>query len=354
MLHLLRRWLECLGAIGFTIILLLFLIVLIIIGTLEQKTMGLYQAQQQYFYAWFCFFPSTASIQVPFPGGALLFCLLFFNLLASFVVKFIYQWGKVGLWLCHIGLLLLLAGSFITFQFAQTGQLILEPNQTSQMVVHPNEWVLQWVDTTSLEFDSVYSFPEYKLQPGQRLTAEGCLLYLKVTQKTIAEYTVEVWDAQKKLASLVIPRTSNQWQEVKHQGCTYKISMAQKQWQIPFQIRLIQFTREQHPGTQIAKFFESKVMISDQNYEQQASIRMNAPLRYRGYTFYQSSYQPSMTNKTMYASVLAVVYNPAELLPYFSSVLILLGMIIHFLLKVVKFLHKTDQNNTNFYEPRTS
>lgn len=343
------RWLQYLGSIGFTIILLLLLLLLVIIGTLEQKVIGLYQAQQKYFYSWICFFPSSSLIQIPFPGGALLFGLLFFNLLSSFIVKFKRTWSKIGLWICHIGLVCLLFGSFLTFQFSKRGELILEPEQISNCVVDHEEFVLQLIDTSATEFDSVYSFPKSSLQPGQRLTAQGCAIHLKVQQKNSQSYLIEVWAEHTKIANLTIPETVENWQVINYQNRQYKISMNYKQWSLPFQVQLEYFTREEHPGTKIAQNFESKINIIEKDYEQEARIRMNHPLRYRGYTFYQNSYKLSAQNQNVYASVLAVVYNPAELWPYFSCIIILLGMIIHFILKMIVFLRKPNHQIINCF-----
>ena len=48
---------------------------------------------------------------------------------------------------------------------------------------------------------------------------------------------------------------------------------------------------------------------------------MNNPLRYEGETFYQASYDPDDGG-----SILQVVHNPSWLTPYFSCVLVALGL----------------------------
>ena len=53
---------------------------------------------------------------------------------------------------------------------------------------------------------------------------------------------------------------------------------------------------------------------------------MNQPLRHKGYTFYQSSYIED-DNKEI--SVLAVVKNLGRALPYLSSLIICIGLLIH-------------------------
>ena len=62
-------------------------------------------------------------------------------------------------------------------------------------------------------------------------------------------------------------------------------------------------------------------------------IYMNQPLRYGGRTFYQASFGKGDT-----LSVLQVVENPGWLLPYISCALVALGLVVHFLAMLFKFL----------------
>jgi hypothetical protein len=59
--------------------------------------------------------------------------------------------------------------------------------------------------------------------------------------------------------------------------------------------------------------------------ERDVLIYMNQPLRYGGKTFYQASFGKGDT-----LSVLQVVENPGWLLPYISTVLVTLGLLVHF------------------------
>jgi hypothetical protein len=52
---------------------------------------------------------------------------------------------------------------------------------------------------------------------------------------------------------------------------------------------------------------------------------MNQPLRYDGKAFYQASFGKNDT-----LSILQVVSNPGWLLPYVSTVLVTLGLLVHF------------------------
>jgi len=65
---------------------------------------------------------------------------------------------------------------------------------------------------------------------------------------------------------------------------------------------------------------------------------MNEPLRYKGYTFYQASFSENSQGET---TDLAVVKNEGELLPYVSTILITLGLIIHLVFHIPRNKNET-------------
>jgi hypothetical protein len=58
---------------------------------------------------------------------------------------------------------------------------------------------------------------------------------------------------------------------------------------------------------------------------------MNEPLRYKGYTFYQSSF--SLRPDGEY-SVLSVVRNKGRVFPYLASLLIFAGLLLHLVIRL--------------------
>ena len=65
---------------------------------------------------------------------------------------------------------------------------------------------------------------------------------------------------------------------------------------------------------------------------------MNDPLRHEGETFYQSSFENE--GEAVESTVLQVVKNPGWMIPYTSCVMVTLGLLIHFLIKLTGFLTK--------------
>jgi hypothetical protein len=121
-----------------------------------------------------------------------------------------------------------------------------------------------------------------------------------------------------------------------HAGRSYELAMRLERHYKPFALELIDFRHDKYPGTEIPKNFSSRVrLIHPQTGEnREALIYMNNPLRYRGETYYQSSYDPSDPRVT----ILQVVRNPAWLTPYLACVLVSIGMTIQFVMHLFGFV----------------
>jgi hypothetical protein len=98
-----------------------------------------------------------------------------------------------------------------------------------------------------------------------------------------------------------------------------------KTLEIPFQIHLARFKIEHYPGTQDPSSFESIVNVLGNRVR----ISMNEPLKQSGYTFYQASY--SQDERGLPISVLSVNKDPGRVLKYFGSLLLVIGLILHYL-----------------------
>jgi hypothetical protein len=112
---------------------------------------------------------------------------------------------------------------------------------------------------------------------------------------------------------------------------------------LPFSIKLNKFTEALHPGTNIAKEYSSDVTLLDKNnnINWRGTISMNQPLRYKGYTFYQSSFYKT---NNQYTTVLASVYNIGQNFPYIASILLCIGILLHLLQRLPK-LFKLKRSN---------
>src|SRR5690606_7362129 len=103
-------------------------------------------------------------------------------------------------------------------------------------------------------------------------------------------------------------------------GRTYEFSLRKRTWDLPFSIHLVAFRHEYHPGTQIAKTYESDIIKTENGQGQDILIRMNEPFRHQGYTFFQASFTDDPQRGV--TSTFAVVHNPADHWPLYGLILI--------------------------------
>jgi cytochrome c biogenesis protein ResB len=130
--------------------------------------------------------------------------------------------------------------------------------------------------------------------------------------------------------------------EIEIAGETYRFELRKQRRTLPFQIELLEFRREMHPGTDLAKAYSSRVRITDGAAQWESLIRMNEPLRYKGYTLFQSSFIETPDGDI---SVLAVVWNAGRSFPYISGLVMCLGIIVHLFVRRKKMV-KTEKDGT--------
>ncbi len=108
---------------------------------------------------------------------------------------------------------------------------------------------------------------------------------------------------------------------------------------LKFALRLKDFRIGHYPGTLRAATYESDVVLPGGEV---VNISMNEPLKYKGFTFYQSSYEQDELGRPV-ASILTVNYDPGRGLKYLGSLLIVLGALILFYFKRMQFSMKRSQ-----------
>jgi cytochrome c biogenesis protein ResB len=106
------------------------------------------------------------------------------------------------------------------------------------------------------------------------------------------------------------------------------IELTKKRLTLPFEFNLTRFKMDTNPGTSMAASYESFVKLFTKNGPEDHHIYMNNPLKYNGFTFYQSSY--FQTNDNQFGSVLSANFDPGRPIKYFGSLILVLGAIWHY------------------------
>ncbi|MBL8793953.1 MAG: cytochrome c biogenesis protein ResB, partial [Planctomycetia bacterium] len=405
-----EKALTSLAGLRLTVYLLAIGLLLVFFGTLAQMDQGIHAILQKYFRCWlawvplqifvrfgqiFLGFPHTWQVggSFPFPGGWAIGLVMLVNLCAAHAVRFRLTWKRSGVLILHAGLIVLMMGELVTGLFSVESRMTIWEGSSASYTESHNDTELAVVDASNPNSDDVVVIPESKLKKGgliqhealpfdvevleymvnsseprpvkpgmpNRATAgEGLSLLVdkipevsgtegdrtdlaatyvtfkeKGTGKSLGTYLLSIWFSH--------PLLFNKGQQVKVGDKDYTVSLRHQREYKPYTVYLKKFTHELYPGTTIPKNFSSKVELVDssRNEQRETDIFMNNPLRYEGETFYQSGFLPGDRG-----TILQVVHNPGDWLPYWSCILVTLGMMMHFGITLTGFMQKQLQLDT--------
>jgi len=357
-----------------TLVCLGLLMALTVICTLAQVPLGTHAAVERTirtFLVWWQ--PEGSSLQIPvFPGGGMVGALLFINLSLAQFMKLEWSRRKLGMWIAHLGLALLFVGEFAIAFFQVESHMPIEIGQTRDFTEDYRQMELAVVDETDAQNDRVTAIPEPRLKGSSEISHPTLPFKLRIKhyyenaslnrrrpsdppseatvgvgadmivrpeppvagegqQNSIAVLVSAVAEGGRDLGSLWLSNALGAPQGFLHEGRSFKLSIRPRRYYLPFSLTLKEFHHDKYAGTNIPKNFSSLVRLSDagRGENRDALISMNNPLRYGGKAFYQASFGKNDT-----LSVLQVIQNPGWLIPYLSCILVSLGMLIHFGLKL--------------------
>lgn len=362
-----KRLLANLASLKLTVVGLLILTALTVWGTLYQADYGLLRAQQRFYQSWVF----LAGGWFPFPGAQLVMIVLFINLVSALCYLAVLRKLYWGLLLTHLGLVLMLAAGAVTFYYGSESHLTLEENGASNVSISYHDWEMAaWRNDDRDSSYEVSAVDVERLHPGESISFaalgldvvvdtyyQNCRAHQHGSDATTTELTeappsreptddrpgliVTARGAAGQSARLLLYGEDSQPARCTLGEETYSFRLRRKRFPLPAVVHLLDFRKELHPGSQIAKSFSSRVTVEDEGVNRQVLISMNKPLRYKGYTFYQSSYRELPNGIEM--STLSVVKNYGRLLPYVATGVTVVGMVVHFLgMLVVRTRRRTD------------
>jgi len=344
------------------------------IGTIAQKYIGLYEATKIFFAN-----PILWAGPIPLPGMPIIIALIFINLSAKLIFKSPWKPEKIGIIITHIGAILLMVGGLFTALFSSESYMDLTLNEPKNTITDYHERKFVILDSQKniifgknqhhLSANQIINLPthgitltiletcrncEIKKRIGATENHKGMAQHMMLTSKNLEHNNEENMSG----ITFAIKTTENeeiqtvledipQNPQITINKKTYTFALRKKQRTLPFKVELLDFKRQAYPGTNLAKSYESDVRITDGNLTWDSKISMNNPLRYKGYTFFQSSFIETTQGQI---SVLAVVWNAGRSFPYISGLIMCLGMIVHLLQRKN---HKTNptENNPSTIKP---
>jgi len=372
---------------------------LVFAGTWAQIDKGIHAVLEEYFRAWAVwvpfsiFFPRNWQVPgaLPLPAGYTVGTLLLANLLAAMFLRFRLTLSGVGVLLVHLSLVLLLGNEAVTGWCRLETQMPIYEGESINWSHDLSESELAVIDQSNPARDRVIAVPESDLRAAaedgraighpdlpldirvdayfanaqcyrlpsdasiDRQATAGLGLTHGVRQirrfsgsdsGTVDQPGAIVSFADKAGADLGRFIVSSQFehdqyrpigQDIEVDGTAYTIYLRFRRYYLPHSLRLVDFNRDLYVGTNTPRNYSSDVQLVDSEYDEHRLVKiyMNHPLRYRGRTFFQSSWISGDRG-----TVLQVVRNPAWPIPYLACVLASVGMLIHFGVQLIRFLQK--------------
>ena len=387
------RILSLIGSYHIAVVVFLLMILLTLLGTFSQKTLGLYQSLNIYFTSWVVPREHWLLGFLPLPGMALLLAVMFVNLLAGGVIRIRKNWRTVGNVIAHLSMLGLIAAGAVSLYYKQEGHMRIFEGESSNRVQAFQDWVLEVREAGGAD-SRIYMIQETAFRtdsPAETTTFHrtGWPFELKVSgyqknatitttgdpgvlagSRNIEGYTLRPLPVNpqheanmagvfldavdlsgKTVGSTLLAQVIRSGEIVTRADAPFSFTVGDRQfsvnltretWEVPFSIKLDDFKAEYYPGTLKAKEFESHVTMTNlEGKDTKFRIWMNNPLRDSGYVAYQTSFDSDSPPGQEKYSVLTVVKNPSDQWPLYSMIAATVGLLITFLTKLTRFIRRT-------------
>ena len=170
--------LQYMASLKLTVVLLIIGMGLVFFGTLAQVENGVWTVVDRYFRSLFVWIPfqifAHPTVKVPggfpYPGGWLIGSLLLINLISAHIVRFKLSWTKIGVWLIHIGMIVMMLGEFLTGVAAVEYKMIIEEGKPSSTLIDNRRMELAFIDVTDPNTDKVAAIPGSRLKKGRKIS----------------------------------------------------------------------------------------------------------------------------------------------------------------------------------------
>ena len=339
-----------------------YLMVLIFVGTIAQKHMGLYEAQRAFFSSFIFLWHG-----IPLPGGYFVLSFMMLNLLCKFV--FLSTWSKsqMGIHITHLSIIVLLSGGLLTSLTMKDGYIALSEGDSGTTISDYNARAMTFTkddkqiaipfhdlrndDFASLPFhvEIIKTCENTAIRPRENRNSQNnegvgaasmaemiCGEPFVESERNIMGVTYRVSGALNDAQNGVY--IAFETRETDDVIGDYTVRLDREMRELPFSLTLNRFQRDVYPGTNMPRAYESRVVINDGDVAWPAVIAMNEPLRYGGYTFYQASTLVDKNGNPV--SVLSAVINKGWIFPYISGILLALGLALHLVIRT-KYYKRT-------------
>lgn len=358
------------------------------LATLEMVDLGLFATLQKYFHwsSWYVWPEINGKKVMPLPGGYWVCALLMVNMICGGLIRARKGWKTCGVLLAHFSIVFMIAAGGVAQLYEERGVMVLFEDERADYAVsltEPTIEIFEMVDGEPLDevrvinADALRGMDESSTRvirlPGLPMDLElagwldnalvvpsqsnraidGWKLQKRKVEKQ-AElnspgcYARVLLDGEKTGSPMILavpsPRSPVSEYPVHSfdvEGRTFAIRMVKKTIPVPYEVELVDARSEYFPNSSKPKLFESDILrIEDEAVP--VEIKMNEPMRAGGFTFYQRTMGGGPRNQQgPEFSGFEVVRNPADRWPEYSLYAVTLGLLIHFVMKLVIHFRRT-------------
>ncbi|MFY9343818.1 MAG: cytochrome c biogenesis protein ResB [Planctomycetota bacterium] len=346
---------------------------------------------------------SVWPLRIPLPGAYLLLGLLFVNLIVGGLYRLRWSMRNAGILITHFGIAFLLAAGFVKMHFSYSGSMLLyeTPGDGNKLPGRSYEaarfqsfhdfelallidrgdaieervvqeqvlWAARDDGSVTLRGDGlpftvqVHHWVDHAQPlpkgPNVRTTmpvVDGAFLreqtwpagvQPKSEQEIAGCYVTVIADGQPRIEGILfgMPRTPSDENRYPFaftvQGQRYGLDLRHVMYDLPFGLRLDRFQKLDHPGTISPRDFRSFVSVLGGAAPQEAQVFMNNPLRKDSFVVYQSGWGPQPRGGPPWYSGFEIAYNPSDVWPAVGCFVIAIGLLVHFVQKLVRFLQSS-------------
>ena len=394
-----KRVFDFFSGYGVAVTCLTLLLILTWLSTLEQPEKGLYEVQKRYYDAEAMFVmpdvPGMPQINgkpvgIPLPGAYLVSVVLFINLFLGGIIRIRKGWKYTGVIISHFSMVSLLVAGFVSHHYSKEGIMsvyegeesdfaqsyydytievseIVDGRKTAPYVVNTEHLsslsysdvkriefpnlpfdidVSHWMRNSSVQRANGSNPTDMPISDGLTLgwlenapteeeNAAGCFIEVLPKSSTSSPVKLLMYGRHVDYSTATIDDK------------IYGFSLVREIWPMPFRVRLDSSVGEYYPGTTRPSSFQSEITRfgegSDKT-EQSFTIKMNEPMRYDGYTLYQARWSGEQDRAQ---SGFAIVKNPSDQWPKYSIYMSILGLTIHFGVKLFSFIGQSSRKRHN-------
>lgn len=398
----LSRVIAFLASFGLATVVLALLLLITLLGTLEQAEYGLVASQARYFESFFVDRIDVAAclralavadlgkFTLPIyilPGGYTLMAVLFVNMLVGGIIRIRKSPRTIGVIISHFAILFMIAAGAVSYHFAKEGNMNLREGETSDefLSFHDRVIEIEKVQKDVKAKRSVLVIDQSKYEDlsagkGRTFTHDSLPFELMITgwkkhaqPKRDAEggrsdavdgYYIQelsILDeagaamADEQLASACVAIVKDKKSGDEQRGILwefaaapwtvtvgedkYLVSLVHRTYKLPFAIKLDKTEEEKHPGTRMARRFTSWVTKLEGGREEKRVITMNEPVRSEGFAVFQSTFSSGEREGTsVKSSGFMIVENPSDHWPLISCIIVAEGLLLHFLMMLARFI----------------